>query len=72
MLIPVQKAVKSAEKWAEDRYRLEFLRTCYICYKPIKSSDDVELVYTKRKDWFMFHRECFYQEVKENAVLQKL
>lgn len=72
MLIPVQKAVKSAEKWAEDRYRLEFLRTCYICHKPIKSSDDVELVFTKRKDWFMFHRECFYKEVKENAAVQKL
>lgn len=72
MLIPVLKAVKSAEKWAEDRNRLEYLRTCYICRKPIKTGDDVGLVYTKRKDWIMFHTKCFDREVKENAKVQGL
>lgn len=68
MLIPVLKAVKSAEKWAEDRNRLEYLRTCYICHKPIVIFDDVGLVYTKRKDWIMFHIKCFDEEVTENGT----
>ena len=72
MLIPVLKAVKSAEKWAEDRNRLEYLRTCYICHKPIKTDQAVGLVYTKRKDWIMFHIKCFDKEVKENAKVQRL
>lgn len=72
MLIPVLKAVKSAEKWAEDRNRLEYLRTCYICHKPIRSYQDVGLVYTKRKEWIMFHIKCFDKEVKENAKVQRL
>lgn len=67
MLIPVLKAVKSAEKWAEDRNRLEYLWTCYICHKPIRTGDDVGLVYTKRKDWIMFHIKCFDEEVRENG-----
>ena len=67
MLIPVLKAVKSAEKWAEDRNRLEYLRTCYICHKPIKTDQAVGLVYTKRKDWIMFHTKCFDEEVRENG-----
>lgn len=72
MLIQALKAVKSAEKWAEDRGRLEYLRTCYICHKPIRSDQAVDLVYTKRKDWIIFHTKCFYEEVKENAKVQRL
>ena len=72
MLMPVLKAVKSAEKWAEDRNRLEYLRTCYICLKPIETDQAVGLVYTKRKDWIMFHTKCFDKEVAENAKVQRL
>lgn len=65
MIMKVSSAYKSGVKWAEARH-MRF-DTCRICGSTINAGEEVGIVYTKRKDWIMFHTRCFYKEVKENA-----
>lgn len=67
MIISVSQAIKTGSRWAEKRSILEYFNHCVICHQPIDAGDDVDLVFTKRKDWIMFHTRCFYKEVKQNA-----
>lgn len=65
MIVEYKKALASAERWAENNYRLQDFQSCILCHKHIQKDQPAEIVYTKRKEWLMFHRSCYEKEVKE-------
>lgn len=67
MIMTVSRAYASGVKWSEARHIRWYFDTCRICGSTINAGEEVGIVYTRRKDWIMFHTTCFYKEVKENA-----
>ena len=65
MIMKVSSAYKSGVKWSEARHMREYFDTCRICGSTINAGEDVGIVYTKRKDWIMFHVSCFDKVRKE-------
>ena len=63
MIVEFRKALSSAEKWADNNNRTQYFYRCIICHKPVEGEQPAEIVYTKRKEWLMFHRSCYEKEL---------
>lgn len=61
---PRDKMLSSGLRWAEKNNRKIDFMTCILCHKFAAEDQEVEIVYTKRKEWILFHTKCFEKEVK--------
>ena len=60
---PRDKLLSAGTRWAENNKRKIDFQTCILCHKLTKEDQEVEIVYTKRKEWILFHTKCFEKEV---------
>lgn len=61
---PRDKLLAAGIRWAEKNNRKIDFQTCFLCHKFVAEDQEFEVVYTRRKEWILFHKNCFQKEVK--------